>query len=218
MAQINVDARGSLFTEIGRDQVVIVKFTNCTFNDSPPLQLPSETYSHTSNTVPSPRSPPFVLPDGNHPASSASTSTQSRRILAHSFEIGPGIDIVESLIVNIVQSLMQPDCPGYYCELKRELKSLREMLTLARVAISMCESRPLRQSLARFTSRQVDGCNPILQELLGKIKSHRRDLGSTPIGFLWSTVLASGDEMGLESLRKKLSVYQNFLGQCLMAL
>ena len=100
------------------------------------------------------------------------------------------IDVVASHIVNIVQSLLRSDPSAHY---QWELQSLEEILAVAGVTISICDHRPLRQSLARFINRDVDGCNPILHALLGKLKCNPQDLSST--GRLMRQVLSNGDKI-----------------------
>lgn len=237
----HTNASRSIFTDvnIGHDHIVIkeqINLNGVVFISNSESVLPPECIQHNFNnkllylsgaepysrtrvlsgTTPFARPQPIVLLDSSDHRSSLSnpeTATVSQLTSAYCSQINPACDIAESLVVKIVELLMQS---GHYRDLGQELHSLQKILILTRLAIRTFERVPLGQTVTSFIHQEVMGCNVVLQVLLGKIKGYQRDLSSTPIRFFWSQVLLSGGDV--ECLRKKLSVHQKSLGQCLMAL
>lgn len=228
---------GSDFSDVGRDQNNVTVTTNITNHYVPVVQVfgnimisasdgtphnllqhnDPETYAYTkisSDSIPSPRSRPIILSDDNDHSSSLSgavTAAIPTQTPAYCFEITPAIGIVESIIVNIVQSI-QSDRSGHYQDLISQLKSLQEISIFARIAVGTCKRVPLGQTLVKCIDWEVGECSVILQELLGKIRRDR----STIIP-LWS-IVSNDEAKWLTSSGKKLSTHQKSLGQFVMAL
>jgi hypothetical protein len=152
------------------------------------------------------------------PSGSAILSRETGLSLTSS-DAGATLNDAAGLIIKIVQSLRDSESSDYHRDLKLELNSLHQTLTLAKLAIQTYEYTPLGQNLTNTINHEVDDCRVALQELLAIINCYRRGLTSTTIRCLWLQVLWSGSEVeGLTSLQMKLSARQQSLGACLMAL
>lgn len=224
---IYTNANESNFTDIRCAQTVVtggnVNFDSITFNvytsNNSPLQLPdSEEYPHPSNTPPSPKSWPIILCDTNDDQSLAPRDVTVWTPI-YLFNLSSSLNITEYSIVKTVGLLKQSDRSSRYQDLERQLGSLKQTLTLARLAIQTCNSVPLGHDLARSIDRAVETCNIILQEILGKVTSYQWNLSSTPISFLWQHVLSNRDEVEcMSALVKKLEAPEKLLGQCIISL
>ena len=114
---------------------------------------------------------------------------------------------------------MDPDSSDLYRDLKLELKSLQEIITLTGLAIQAYEYTPLGRGLANVVDQAAEGRRVILQELFDTISGYRQGLNPMDIRYFWRQVWWSGYEVDeLASLRVKLSACRNSLLQCLKAL
>jgi hypothetical protein len=154
------------------------------------------------------------------PSLSAQTSSQIR-VVAHAYcpEIGFAGDVTTSLIVKIVQSLVdRGEARDDYRILELELDSLRQTLTLTGLAIQAYENTPLARNLANSINPEVAQMRVLLQELFEKINNYQQGLKPTFIGAIWDQVWRSRRVDGLASLRMRLSGYQRLLCGFLAAL
>jgi hypothetical protein len=199
-----VDARGSNFSQIGRDQNNITVVNNniniMVFGSAP--------VSHVPDGPQWPTCRPDTLDRGRLPA-----------VTSHPPNVGSASDIA-GLIVQIIQALI--DCRASsndYRDLKLELESLHQMLVLTGLAIQAYESTPLGRTLAETINFEVEQCGKAVQELLSEINLYRRSLIPTRLRVLWSQVWYCGREKGeLAQWRRKLSARRISIAMFLMAL
>lgn len=239
-----IDASKSNFNDVGHDQITIInQTTNIILPNlalehvqhllsNPDHGNPSLSFSPAAGTlsqrsVLSHTSLPGIqqaLRDlyrvsGNEQPMLLSPATISQQAAKCHAEISSANDIAAYLIIKIIELLISSDSWDHYRELKGELGSLKQTLTLIGLAIQTYGCTPLGRNLANVVNQQVEECSMVLQEFLSTIKSYRRGLSSTGIGSLWGQVLWSGGEVDkLAPLRIKLSGHQYLLGQCLKAL
>jgi hypothetical protein len=156
------------------------------------------------------------------------STTSTTRILpanvvfttANHFEAGP-IDSVAAGLIDKIQQLLvdRIDLSDDDRRLNTELETLRQTLTLSRLALETFEFTPVGRNLANTISPEVEQCCAALQELFNSIDNCRRGLFSTFICNLWRRIWWSGCDMdGLISLREKLSAHRILLGGCLKAM
>jgi hypothetical protein len=201
----NVDVRGSNIVHAGRDQHIV---QNTIIIDS---SIPErERYQLLRDLCQVPRSsvsPPRVL------------SQTCLLPQAYRFETGCTSDIAFGLIDTIKQLMADRTTIDSDHHLKHDLDTLRQTLTLARLAIDLFRSTPLGRSLAGCINPEVDRCCTVLQELLDSIRTYRQGLFTTYIRDLWYHVWWSGwGEDEFLSLRTKLLENQKSLEGFLMAL
>jgi hypothetical protein len=103
-------------------------------------------------------------------------------------------DITTSLIIEIVQSLMNPHSPNDYQDLKLRLESLQQTVVLTGVAIQAYEYTPVGKSLAKAINREMEACVATLQKLRKTIDSYLQVPKSTFIGYVLHICWASACE------------------------
>jgi hypothetical protein len=75
-------------------------------------------------------------------------------------------NIAARLIIKIVELLMDPEYSDYHRDLKMELESLQQTLTLAGLAIYAYEYTPLGRSLADIMNQEAERCCVVLKDLI----------------------------------------------------
>ena len=235
----HIDARRSHFHNVGHDQNNVYQTIHITIADLTPAQIcPPAQNKRLRNRVDnddrddvsrtrhkrrkfSPTALPHILNEvSQKPSLSAQTSSQIR-VVAHAYcpEIGFAGDVTTSLIVKIVQSLVdRGEARDDYRILELELDSLRQTLTLTGLAIQAYENTPLARNLANSINPEVAQMRVLLQELFEKINNYQQGLKPTFIGAIWDQVWRSRRVDGLASLRMRLSGYQRLLCGFLAAL
>jgi hypothetical protein len=200
------DARGGAFNDVGHDQII-----QNTYNLSISISL-----------FDSGRALPQIFPAsssfGGHPLRLTSApetrpeallQTSGRALVAASRPhetVTCVIDTAVGLIVQTTALLLDcRDTSKTHLDLKLELTSLQNTLTLTGFAIQEYDDRPLGRSLANTITPEVERCRLVLQELHNKLDGTWQGLKSTSISHLWTGVWCirwGGDEMA--SLRKEL--------------
>jgi hypothetical protein len=197
-----VDTRQSTFNNVLGNQ------TNQTFNITIVSSAPEWTLSSLDDVVQRPTSSP------------ESVSQRKVHALKYHFEASSAGDIAIGLIVKIMQLLIvHIRSSDNHRDLKLELESLHQSLTLTGLAIQTYQHSPLGKNLAKNITPEVMQCRVALQELLNKVSGTWRGLNSTNISDLWFSVWWSrweGDE--LASLRLQLSESRKSLDAILKAL
>jgi hypothetical protein len=209
----HTDARGSIFSNPGRDHIVYQTIVHLT----PPGN------SDLDQTVPRLL---YNLGDVSQRSNFSAGIPYQRNVITRTYPPGAGSadDDAATLIVKIVQLLIDhgeghPDLKGVYRGLKLDLELLHKTLTLTSLAVQTFEYTPFGQNLANSIIPEVVQCCEVLQGLFEKIDGYRRGLNHTSIHSMWFQVFWSGCETDeLSSLRKKLSVHQRSLSEFLMAL
>jgi hypothetical protein len=210
-----VDASGSKFAHVGRDQNNITTVNNnitIVNNNMNITVFGSAPISHVLYCVRDAPQWPTCRPDtldrGRLPA-----------VTSHPPNVGSPGDVA-GLIVQITQALI--DCRASsndYRDLKLELESLHQMLVLTGLAIQAYEGTPLGRTLTETINFEVEQCGKAVQELLSEINLYRRSLIPTRLRVLWSQVWYCGREKGeLAQWRRKLSVRRISIAMFLMAL
>jgi hypothetical protein len=200
----HVDARGSNFTHADRDQYIVQN--TIIIDSSIPEQERNQLFCDLCHVPRSLTSTPRV-------SSQTCFLTQAYR-----FETGCTNDIAFGLIDKIEQ-LMADRAIDNDHHLKHDLDTLRQLLTLTRLAIDVFRPTPLGRSLAECIDLEVERCCTVLQELLDSIRTYRQGLFATYIRDLWYNVWWSGwGEDELLSLRTKLLENRKSLEGFLMAL
>jgi hypothetical protein len=196
------DARGSVFTDVGRDHTTIVNQTN--------IFISSSTPEHIIHHLCKPRT---VL---SLPNSSPGTLSQENALVSNSFSGASAvIGQAAQLILSIGRSLTQmlPESSDYYLDLKQQLDSLHQILTLTEFAVQAYENTPLGHSLATAINQEVELCDVVLQELFETVNGYRQGFS---VWHSWSRILWRGSEIA--SLTPRLSARQQALEGCLKAL
>lgn len=231
----NIDARGSTFNQVGGDHIIVVsnniyisasypESTQHNVNENLAMLFGAETlalrqgprpvHTHSISPVDSRLTVTHPLHDSSDHLPLSSGRREASR---YNVQISCAGEIAALLIVKIVGSLMDMDSSDNYLKLKKELELLKQILILAGLAIQAYGHTPLGRNLTTIINREVEGCNAVLQELLGTIERYRQGLSSTSIGNIWRQVWLGGGEVDtLTPLRMKLSAHQKSLGQCLM--
>jgi hypothetical protein len=202
----NIDARGSIFNDVHRDQINIQNYSvYITLGSTLGQALPYLRSSGVGPSLPIPGSDTLsqeivVLPT----CLSAANSTR---------------DIAACLIVKIVQSLMASDASDQFRGLKEDLNILQQTLTLTGLAIQAYEHTPLAPSLANVVGKETERCLRVLRTLNGSIDAYQQGLNSTRLNFFWGQVwLSAHEQVELASLRRELSDCQKSLSGCLRVL
>jgi hypothetical protein len=197
----NIDARGSTFVDIGRDQIInnttIIYQTNYVVPSSSSRPAPRRLSAVTSDLQlrPSPDGGPLF----RQPAPNRMCTLP---------EVTSMVESAVVLIIQIAHLLIDSDqCnyPNYHLHLVHELKSSHQILTMTGLAIQDYANRPLSQSLADMVQPKVMRCVAVLQDLLDTVNGTRQGLDSTIISKLWPTVWQwRWDGRELSSLRRSL--------------
>jgi hypothetical protein len=199
------DARRSTFNDVGRDQYIIHN-TYLIFSSLP------KPYQRTHNTSYDPPQPT----SGHEILSHGGLYTAANPIS----EVHYAVDTAVGLIIQIASLLVDhSDSANNYRDLKLELKSLYQTLTLTGLAVQEYIDKPLGRSLAYTIMPDVERCTAVLSELLDKVSGTGQGLLHTSISDLWRRVWWSrwsGDE--LATLKVKLSHIRILLGGFLSAL
>jgi hypothetical protein len=135
------------------------------------------------------------------------------QIVGHhlSFPVNPSraassSDIVLGLIVEIVQSLMDPRSQDSYRGVKRDLRSLQQTIILTVLAVQAYESTPLCRTLVKAINREMENCEVVLRALRDAIHSFTQVLKSTHVGYVLRNFWASAQECDeVISIRDRLS-------------
>ena len=217
MASNNIDARQSSFNHASRDWHQTHTTNNYTVRINFSLfgsrQLEPRHHRHhsSSGTISRRTSVPQTLSPRNPSITSQSQCS------SHSICV---IDASLDLIIQIADRLIdRRDSHHHFDELRLQLKSLHQALTLTKLAIQAYAGRPLGQSMAYMITMEVQRCEITLQELITSITGTRQGLYPTSIGYLWRLVWWNrwdGDEHA--ALRNRLSPGQIWFGEFLLAL
>ena len=204
----NADARGSTFIDVGRDQTHNTTIHHQTINLNISVSGSTRNLHHFLRDV-----------TDDVPAWGAQELQKMAIALSSHSTAGTSGDTVARLIIEIVQLLMHTETSGDYRNLKLELESLQQTLTLVGLAVHAYEYTQLGRSLANIMNQELERCRVVLQELLDTINGYRWGLRSTRIHYYWSQVWWSGCDMDrLMALRQKLSACQGSLSRCLKGL
>src|SRR6266436_476452 len=158
------DARRSTFNDVGRDQYIIHN-TYLIFGS-----LPKPYDQRTSYDPPKPTSGHETLSHGLY--------TAANRIS----EVHYAVDTAVGLIIQIASLLVDHEDSANNCrDLKLELKSLYQTLTLTGLAIQEYIDKPLGRSLASTITPDVERCTALLSELLDKVSGTGQGLLHTSI-------------------------------------
>ena len=201
----HVDARGSNIAHAGRDQHIVQNtiIIDSSISERERFQLLRDLCQVPRSSI----STPGVL-------SQTCLLTQAYR-----FETGCTCDIASGLIDTIEQLMADRTAIDSDHHLKHDLDTLRQTLTLARLALNFFRSTPLGRSLAGCINPEVERCCTVLQELLDSIRIYRQGLFATYIRDLWYHVWWSGwGEDEFLALRTKLLENRKSLEGFLMAL
>lgn len=95
----------------------------------------------------------------DHPSPLSDLRTTFQYVPHDSAETSLTNDVTALFIVKIVESLMDIDLSDDYWKLKKELKLLTQILTLARLAIQAYGHILLGSSVATIFDRRVERCN-----------------------------------------------------------
>jgi hypothetical protein len=193
-----VDACGSTFNNVGRDQITInqTNIVNISLSD-PTLTIP---FLKPNEDQPPPRNAsPRASPQRTHCSSTSYTSE--------------AVDITTGLIATIL-CLFRGGPSLEHQHLEIELKWLCQSLLLTRMAVLGYTHTPLGPGLAKTINPEVERCQAVLQELLNGFKGTWQGLESTSISNLWPQVWWSGDD----DLRIKLAACRKSTDVFLMAL
>jgi hypothetical protein len=199
------DARRSTFNDVGRDQNI----TQNTYFILGSLPKPYQFNYSAIYDSPQPLGHE-ILP---RPRSGLHIATN------HIPDVHPAVDIAVGLIIRIARLLVDHEDSDNRRDLKLELKSLYQTLTLTSLAIQEYNDRPLGRSLVNTIAPEVERSTAVLSELLDRISGTGQGLFHTSISDLWRQVWWSrwaGDE--LASLKAKLSHIRRLLGGFLLAL
>lgn len=201
----NIDARGNIITNIGRDQNYN---TSNTFNiaihtgsiSRASLQQIIQTVASASN-VAAPSSRLRVQIQSTH---------QQAMVAA---------DDASGLIVAIVHLLVnRAETSDAYRDLKRFLGLFNHTILMTRLALQTFEYTPLGPNLANAIKPEILGSLENLRYLFDKLDDYRERLNLSSVRDLWSRVLWSGSEFQeLYSIRDKLYQHQVALREFLAA-
>lgn len=204
-----IDARGSTFNQVGRDQTQNT-ITHNTYiislfgSGSTPQQHPLD-ISHD-----------LSQPTSGHEALSPARLHVAATCPSDHLH---AVDTAAGFIIRITILLINHEDPSdNYRDLELDLKSLHQTLTLTRLAIEEYENRPLGHSLANTIAPEVQRCIATLSELFGRVSDTENGLFHT-IGQLWRSVWWrrwTGDE--LAPLKTKLCHIRRSLNGFLSAL
>ena len=201
---MNVDARGGTLNNVGRDQYNL----QLIIDGSTSERTVSCILRDFGLVLPLPTSGPAPLPQRDALARAQ-----------HRYGADLVGDIATSLIVKILQLLINRRESSDDRALVQELKTLQQTLTLVGLAIQTYEYTPLGRNLVNNIIPEVEQCCVVLEELFHKINIYREGLYPTSIRNLWHQVRRSGSEVdGLSLLRARLSVHQRSLSEFLVAL
>ena len=190
-----VDARGAIFNDVGRDlfnihsyNVFLAFGSLSSYSMEPTLPIPHRTQHEEAILTPICRL-----------TTDLSNSTATR------------------LIDEILQLLIAPiDVTDQCHDLTKELKILLKILARADLAIQAYENTPLGPILANTINKVTGRCLGVLQALLQTIDGYQRDLNSTHGHNLSNDALWSCDRLAW--FRNQLSACQRLLSECLLVL
>jgi hypothetical protein len=196
----HIDASGSHFSNVGRDQTNVGRDQHIqTINLSIAETASHETVQHVLRSLP--QQTPFSS------STAVFTSHHNRSTC----------DVASNLIVEITRLL--DDLTKFsvdYRYMQELFKPLHKTLFLTGLAIQAYEYTPLGPNLVASIRPEVEQCCILLQDILDSIDRYRIILYSTPIRDLWPRVLWSGSKV--HELTWKLSARQRSLGQFLVSL
>lgn len=189
-----IDARGSYFNHVCRDQNNIYNIT---------INLGQKRSRDGSVDTEAPTKRRRLSPN-------TQTHTQD---VARQWTAGSAGDVADDLIVKIVQLLIDHGNTDRRLEL--ELERLRQILTLTSLAIQAFEHTPLAQNLEHSVIPEVEHICVILQGLYDRVDCYRQGLWPTSLRNLWRKVWSwCKVDCSVPSLR----VSQQVLGGFLVAL
>lgn len=202
----NTDIRGGIINSVGGDQIHTINNLQISFS----LFGIGQTRHVSHNIV--------------EDSSRSIGGISSERLLLipsdSSSDVSSMLDTAVCLIIRITHLLLDNrGASDNHRDLTLELKSLHQSLTLAGLAITEYEGRPLGQSLAKTVSSEAERCCMVLQELLDRVDGTWQGLNPTSINSLWRPVWWcrwDGDE--LASLRKDLTKNRRSVEGFLLAL
>jgi hypothetical protein len=208
----NIDARGAIFNDIGRDQV------NVYLTLGPGAEQTLHTLRCLGVGVPNNAICGPSRPTSDHRVLSQRGSHSSANPL---LGVTSAVDTAVGLIIHITSFLINPgDFSNNRHDLELELKSLHRILILISLTIQEYGDRPLGRSLADTIIPEVQQCSTVLSELLDKAHGTGLCLRRTSIKDLWRPVWWSRweDDDEVVSLNMKLRDIRRSLGGILSAL
>lgn len=127
-------------------------------------------------------------------------------------------DTVIGLIIEIVQSLMDPCSPNGYRNLKQSFESLQDTVVLAVLVVQAYEGTPLGRGLAKVINREMGGCVMVLQQLRETINTYLQVPKSSRVGYVLHNLWGHRCEPDeIASMRGLLRIRQRSLDECLNA-
>jgi hypothetical protein len=243
-----VDARGSNFSNVGRDHNVVYHTINITFagsdqthtpaqyagrkrlrnDDGDNLPMSTDNNDVEDRTIPGQHKRRKLLPnflrnltEGSlWPISTAEDlAKENAVVLLHHSGTCAAIGVAVGLVVKIIQLLVdRGETRDDHRTLELELESLRQTLALISLAMNAYEYTPLGPSLVDSMIPEVEQICIVVQKLFDRIDDCRQGLSLTSLRAMWRRVWWRCGPDELASLRTKLYSHQRSLGEFLMAL
>jgi hypothetical protein len=197
----NIDARQSIFNQVGRDMI---------HHQTKHLHINIflRGSQRTPHPIPTDLPRPFQV------------LSQGSLVAYRSSDVVAAVDAALGLINQTVELLRDCRNSSNCClNLILEIHSLQQTLTLARSTVQKYDKTPLAHSLANIIIPEVQRCSLVLQELIDSIDSPWLDITITSVGGFWRRIWWSVWVGGQSApLGKKLSRSRQLIQGLLMAL